>query len=106
MLHVGGVTPSKLFEFLAFQLNAKRLNRATNIPYYYKPIIFSEDLKPLTGMVIVFSTYAGDERLFLMQLAEIMGAGVEESYRKVARPLLICPLPDNKKYEAAIKWSE
>lgn len=57
-------------------------------------------------MIVVFSTYSGDERTFLAQLAEIMGAEVQDSYRKVARPLLICPTKDNRKYDAAIKWSK
>lgn len=57
-------------------------------------------------MIIVFSTYAGDERSFLSQLAAIMGAEVQDSYRKANRPLLICPTNANAKYEAAIKWSE
>lgn len=54
----------------------------------------------------MFSTYAADERTFLAQLAEIMGAEVQDSYRKVARPLLICPTAENRKYDAAIKWSK
>lgn len=57
-------------------------------------------------MIIVFSTYSGDERTFLAQLAEVLGAEVQDSYRKVARPLLICPTKDNRKYDAAIKWSK
>lgn len=55
-------------------------------------------------MKIVFSLYAGDERLFLSQLAEIMGAQYEDSYKRINKPLLICPTPDNAKYNAAIKW--
>lgn len=55
-------------------------------------------------MTIVFSTYSGDERGFLSQLAQILGAEVQDVYRRAARPLLVCPLPDNKKYQGAIQW--
>lgn len=57
-------------------------------------------------MIIVISTYAGDERIFLSQLAEILGAEVQEAYKKASRPVLICPSTDNAKYKAAIKWRE
>lgn len=63
-------------------------------------------MKPLAGMVIVISTYAGDERAFLLQLAEILGADCHDAYKKVARPVLICPSTENAKYNAAIKWSK
>lgn len=75
-----------------------------DIPYYFEPIIFPEELKPLGNMIIVFSLYTGDERLFLQQLAEILGAEVQDSFKRANKPLLISPSPDNAKYEAAIKW--
>lgn len=55
-------------------------------------------------MTIVFSLYSGDERVYLLQLAEILGAEVRDSYKRAERPLLICPEPKSAKYDAAIKW--
>lgn len=78
----------------------------SEIPYFYKPIYFDEDLKPLAGLIIAISIYASDERLYLVQLAEILGAEVQETYIRVNKPLLICPEPKSPKYEAAIRWSE
>lgn len=89
-----------------FQINAKKVNRCTEIPYFFEPIFFSEDLKPLTNMVIVISIYTTDERSFLAQLAVILGADVQESMFRSSRPLLICPEPKSAKYEAAIRWSK
>lgn len=88
------------------QIASKKVNRAIEIEYYLKPILFPEDVKPLAGMEIVISTYSGDERLFLGSLAEIMGGNVQDAYKKSQRPLLICPAPDNAKYNAALKWSK
>lgn len=56
-------------------------------------------------MTIVFSTYTSDERSYLTQLSKILGADVQDAYRRVAKPLLICPIPDNKKYQGAISWN-
>lgn len=61
---------------------------------------------PLANLVIVFSLYASDERTFLFQLAQILGAKVEESYCRANKPLLICPEARSSKYEAAIRWSK
>lgn len=87
-------------------MNAKRSNKVSEIPYFYEPIYFDEDLKPLAGLIIAISIYASDERLYLVQLAEILGAEVQETYIRVNKPLLICPEPKSPKYEAAIRWSE
>lgn len=76
------------------------------LPYFYKPIFFPEDLVPLANIVIVFSLYSSDERSFLSQLAQILGATVEESYCRNSKPLLICPEARSAKYEAAIRWSK
>lgn len=81
-------------------------NEPADITYYYKPILFSMNLKPLVGFIIVFSMYADDERTFLLELALILGAKVEETYRRIERPLLICATVQSAKYGAAIKWSE
>lgn len=82
------------------------MRQVTEIPYFYEPIFFDEDLKPLAGMVIAISIYASDERLYLMQLAQILGADVQETFIRGNKPLLICPEPKSPKYEAAIRWSE
>lgn len=55
-------------------------------------------------MVVVFSIYASDERYYLIQLAQILGADVQESFVRGNRPLLICPEAKSPKYEAAIRW--
>lgn len=100
-------------EFL-FQINAKRYHDVDNgsvadpsakVPYFYEPIFFPEDLLPLSHMVIVFSLYSNDERVFLDQLAKIMGAEVQLSFARGSKPLLICPEPKSAKYQAAIRWS-
>lgn len=85
---------------------SKNLGVIADLPYFFKPIIFREDLKPLQGMIVVFSLYPGDERSFLVQLADMLGAEVQDAYKRNSRPLLICPTPDNAKYNAAIKWGE
>lgn len=62
-------------------------------------------MTPLANIVIVFSLYLSDERNFLSQLAQILGATVEESYCRTSKPLLICPEARSAKYDAAIRWS-
>lgn len=96
-----------MFPYL-FQLNAKKLNKPIEVSYFLKPIFFQINLMPLTGCIVVFSIYAEDERKFLVRLGEIMGAVVQDSYREVARPLLICPTAtaENIDYNEAIKWSK
>lgn len=93
------------FIWLFSQINAKRANQCTEIPFFYKPIFFPEELKPLTHMIIVFSLYTNDERSFLLQLAQILGAEVQDSYVRAKQPVLICPEPKSAKYDAAIRWS-
>lgn len=57
------------------QINAKKLYQADSvppniiaiidpaeIPYFYRPIMWDEDMQPLANLVIVFSLYASDER--------------------------------------------
>lgn len=103
--------------FFSFQINAKRLyqvslsvdaiaNPLSDIPYFYEPIFFPEELVPLSHMVIVFSLYSSDERTFLVQLAQLLGADVQESFVRSNKPLLICPEARSAKYQAAIRWSE
>lgn len=57
-------------------------------------------------MTIVFSLYSNDERSFLVQLAQIFGAEVQESFIRANQPLLVCPEPKSAKYDAAIRWSK
>lgn len=54
----------------------------------------------------MFSLYSNDERSFLVQLAQILGAEVQESFIRSNQPLLVCPEPKSAKYDAAIRWSE
>lgn len=77
-----------------------------NIPYFYEPIFFPENLLPLSNMVIVFSLYSCDERSFLIQMATLLGADVKESFVRANKPLLICSEPKSSKYDAAIRWSK
>lgn len=100
------------------QINAKKLQSVDpspdlvaiidpkEIPYFYKPIFWREELQPLSNLVIVFSLYSSDERVFLISLAEILGAQVQESYCRPSKPLLICPEARSAKYDAAIRWSK
>lgn len=53
---------------------------------------------------MTISDYQGEERHFLMQLATILGAKYEDSYKRINNPLLICSKPDTVKFNAAIKW--
>lgn len=98
------------------QINAKRLHQidettnliaisdAARIPYFYKPIFFPDELLPLANMAVVFSLYSSDERAFLWQLAQILGADTQETYSRPNRPVLICSEAKSAKYEAAIRW--
>ncbi|XP_055297166.1 DNA topoisomerase 2-binding protein 1-A [Sitodiplosis mosellana] len=98
-------------------INAKRLHQVSEtvnsvadpsleIPYFYEPIFFPEDKLPLMNMNIVFSLYSSDERSFLFQLAQLMGAEVQESFIRASKPLLICPEARSAKYQAAIRWRQ
>lgn len=78
----------------------------SDIPYFYRPIFFPEDLLPLANMVIVFSLYSNDERSFLFQMAQILGADTQDTYSRSNKPLLICPEAKSQKYDAAIRWSK
>lgn len=64
-----------------------------------------EDVKPLEGLTLVFSIYTGNEREYLTQLAEVLGAKVDLKYVKSDAPILLCPKPEGAKYEGALKWS-
>lgn len=75
-----------------------------NIPYFYEPIFFPEDLLPLSNMTIVFSLYSADEFDFLSQMATLLGAAVEESFVRAKKPLLVCSKLEGSKYNAAIRW--
>lgn len=98
------------------QVSAKRLHEFSvgptkaapfsEFPYYYRPILFPEELFPLANMVIVISIYSSDERLYLEQMAKILGADFEERFIRQQNPYLICPEPKSPQYDAAIRWSK
>lgn len=50
------------------------------------------------------SIYSSGERSYLVNLAQSLGANVNDKYIKAAQPILICPKPEGAKYEGAIKW--
>lgn len=76
------------------------------IEYFHQPFYWIEDCTPLTGLTIVLTTYSGSERMYLMHVAQIMGATVVDRYVKNMAPILICPKPEGAKYNGAIKWSK
>lgn len=86
--------------------NVLAITEPNEIPYFYKPIFWQEELTPLANLVIVFSLYSSDERSFLVQLAQLLGADVQDSYCRPNKPLLICPEARSAKYDAAIRWSK
>lgn len=86
--------------------SSKLVSITNELPYFYKPIVFPKELKPLANFVIVFSLYSGDERLFLIQLAQTLGATVKGPYDKANKALLICPEARGDKYDAAIRWGK
>lgn len=50
------------------------------------------------------SIYSSAERSYLVNVAQSLGANVNDKYIKAAQPILICPKPEGAKYEGAIKW--
>lgn len=83
------------------------------LQYYHRPIAVIEDAKPLHDCVIAISTYSGQERQYLQQLAECLGALHQDTFARrtnlvkktLANTHLICPMPDGSKYQAAVKWN-
>lgn len=74
------------------------------VEYYHQPVIIKQNI--LKGDVIVISTYAENERLFLKNISVGLGAVCTDALNRKNRPILICPLPDGTKFEAAVRWSE
>lgn len=74
------------------------------VEYYHEPVIIKE--KCLQGEVIVISTYSENERLFIKNLSVGLGAVCPDAFNKKDRAILICPLPEGTKFDAAVRWSE
>lgn len=72
---------------------------------YYHKLIEPTDGLVLRGIVCVISSYAGAERLFLMRIAQTMGAATEDKYVKKKYPILICDKAEGSKYKGAVTWS-
>lgn len=95
--------------FLEDCVNAKRL---LPVEYYHVPLILPGDVYPLEECCITISTYTKNERLFLENLATLLGARSQEMFAKKPNPSkgivssthLVCPLPTGNKYQAAKKW--
>ncbi|XP_012272472.1 DNA topoisomerase 2-binding protein 1-B isoform X3 [Orussus abietinus] len=87
-------------------------DQLVDIMYYHRPVCISENAKPLTGCVITISSYIGKERLFLTELAQLLGAAYQDTFarkvnveRNIMRSThLVCPTPNGNKYNAAVKW--
>ncbi|XP_043474546.1 DNA topoisomerase 2-binding protein 1-A isoform X2 [Leptopilina heterotoma] len=83
------------------------------LQYYHRPIAVVEGVKPLNNCVIAISTYSGQERQYLQQLAECLGALHQDTFARrtnmakgtLANTHLICPVPEGSKYQAAVKWN-
>lgn len=91
---------------LISQQDCLATNSVTKIEYYHRPIELKKDNKPLTGLHLVFSTYTTPERDYLYFLAKALGGEVNDRYARVQSPILICPTPEGKKYNGALKWSK
>lgn len=74
------------------------------VEYYHEPVIIKQ--KFLQGEVIVISTYSESERLYLKHLSVGLGAACPDNFNKKDRSILICPLPEGIKFDAAVRWSE
>lgn len=75
------------------------------LEYFHYPIKYSDDdPKPLKGDIVSFSVYAGSERIYVSNMAAILGAKEEEKFYKKKYPILIVPKPEGGKYDAAMKW--
>ncbi|KAH8238267.1 hypothetical protein KR032_001764, partial [Drosophila birchii] len=87
-----------------FLESCMKQNKLLPVEYYHKPVPIAAQRKPLTGMTIVVSIYAGLERDFINATAELLGASVNKNLNKKEKPLLVCPRAEGSKYEGAIKW--
>jgi topoisomerase (DNA) II binding protein 1 len=75
------------------------------VQYFHGPI-YSTTVKPLANYNIFISTYTGAERLYLITVGATLGASVKEQYIKKEKPILLCPVGEGAKYQAALKWSK
>ena len=57
-------------------------------------------------MTVVFTTYCDNEKNYLLQLAQILGAEIKEAYARNDNALLICPRPEGAKYNGAVRWKQ
>lgn len=99
---------SSALRFFSFQIQQDCLadNKVVDIQYFHRAILPKPDCKPLTKTTIVISTYTTPERDYLINLAEALGADVNDRFIRGEKPILICPTPKGKKYEGAVKWSK
>ncbi|XP_042237542.1 DNA topoisomerase 2-binding protein 1-like isoform X2 [Homarus americanus] len=82
------------------------------VDYFHMPIHLPEDLNILADCNVTISTYKGNERYFLENIATALGAGFQEVFvrrdiaAKNARAAthLICPVAEGDKYNAAVRW--
>ncbi|XP_051154922.1 DNA topoisomerase 2-binding protein 1 isoform X2 [Leptopilina boulardi] len=111
----GGIFRGSVNEIVTDMFIDDCVDRDELVPllYYHRPIVIKEDVKPLQDCVIAISTYSGQERQFLQQLAESLGALHQDTFARrtnlvkktLANTHLICPLPEGSKYSAAVKWN-
>ncbi|XP_016980398.2 DNA topoisomerase 2-binding protein 1-A [Drosophila rhopaloa] len=87
-----------------FLESCMKKNELLPLEYYHKHVPATALRKPLKGMTIVVSIYAGLERDFINATAELLGASVNKTFIKKEKPLLVCPSAEGSKYEGAIKW--
>lgn len=95
---------NQIFCFSSEQQQCLNDNKIVDIEYYHRAIAIRPECKPLHGQNIVFSTYTTPERDYLYSLARALGGEVNDRYMRNQRPILICPTPEGKKYEGAVKW--
>lgn len=75
-----------------------------DVEYYHEPVIIKK--KCLQGVLVVISTYAEAERLFLKAVSIGLGATSEDNLSRKNPSILVCPKPEGSKFVAAVKWSE
>ncbi|XP_071877035.1 DNA topoisomerase 2-binding protein 1-A-like [Bombus fervidus] len=86
-------------------------NRIVEIMYYHRPISVTKHI--LSSCVLTISTYTGVERSYLIALAVELGAICQDIFTRedvfdkdlYKNTHLICPIPEGKKYDAAVKWN-
>jgi len=86
--------------------------RLLNVEYYHE--VISVELKPLKGVVVSLSGYAGSEREYLKNLVQFLGGVSQEVLARRDNPVegvkavthLVCKEGRGEKFEAAMKWDE